>query len=120
MISGTHTVIFTKNSEVDRAFFRDVLKLNSTDFGDGWLIFALPPSEVGMHPTDNTPHHEMYLMCDSITDFVHKLKAHGITCKDIEEMPWGKVSSFTLPGGSELGVYEPNHQRPVYGEKKRL
>ena len=68
MITGIHAIVFTKDAEAARAFFRDVLGLESVDAGGGWLIFALPPSELGVHPTeDSGPHHEFSLMCDDIT-----------------------------------------------------
>lgn len=51
-ITGVHAVLFTKDAERLRAFFRDVLGLSSADAGGGWLIFALPPAELAAHPTD--------------------------------------------------------------------
>jgi hypothetical protein len=112
MITGAHAIIYSKNAEEDKNFFKSVLKLTNVDVGRGWLIFGLPPSEVAVHPgTDNTSH-ELYLMCDDIKKFIEEVGKHNISCSEPEDQGWGILSHMTLPGGGLLGVYQPRHQRP--------
>ena len=114
MIAGVHTIIFTNDAEADRAFFRDVLDLPSVDAGGGWLIFALPPTELAAHPTDGDAHHELYLMCDDIRATVEELASKGIEfTKGISDEGFGLLTAFRLPGGSELALYEPRHPSPL-------
>jgi catechol 2,3-dioxygenase-like lactoylglutathione lyase family enzyme len=112
MIIGAHTVIFSKDPDADRAFFRDILRLPNVDAGDGWLIFALPQSEVAMHPTDKSGASEFFLMCDDVHAFMTKLKKNGIKCTKATEQGWGLLTTVTLPGGGKVGVYQPRHKRP--------
>jgi hypothetical protein len=112
MITGAHSIIYSKNPEADRAFLRDVLKLPNVDVGDGWLIFGLPPAEVAIHPSDENDQHEFYLMCDDIEAFVAQMKKSGIACGPVDDQGWGLLSQLTLPGGGKLGVYQPRHARP--------
>ncbi len=112
MITGTHVIIYSKNAEADKAFFRDILKLTNVDVGHGWLIFGLPPSELAVHPDAENEHHEIYLMCDDIRKFVEQVKEHKIVCGEIKDEGWGLLVQLTLPGGGKLGVYEPRHERP--------
>jgi hypothetical protein len=112
MINGAHIIIYSKDADADRAFLRDVLKLSHVDVGGGWLIFALPPSEVAVHPAEETEHQEMYLMCDSIDAFIAGMKEHGIACGEVQNMGWGMLTQITLPGGGKLGAYQPRHARP--------
>ena len=112
MITGIHALLFSKQADEVRAFFRDVLGFESVDAGSGWLIFALPPSEVAVHPAEETEHQEMYLMCDSIDAFIAEMKRHNITCSEPRNMGWGVLTQITLPGGGKLGVYQPRHARP--------
>lgn len=112
MISGVHNIIYSKNAEADKAFFRDVLKLTNVDVGHGWLIFKLPTSELAIHPSEGSEHHEIYLMCDDINLFVQQMTEHKIVCSDIINQGWGQLVELTLPGGGKLGVYEPRHARP--------
>lgn len=112
MISGVHTIIYSKNAEADKAFFRDILKLTNVDVGHGWLIFGLPPSELAVHPAEGSQHHEIYLMCDDVNKFVQQMKAHKITCSEVQDQGWGLLTELTLPGGGKLGVYQPRHERP--------
>ncbi|MGE0785975.1 MAG: VOC family protein [Sandaracinaceae bacterium] len=109
MIRAAHTILYSKDAEADRAFFRDVLGFSHVDVGGGWLIFALPPSEVAMHPSDTGGKHELYLVCDSITAFVASMKERGVPCTAVHEERWGSLVRVTLPSGAELGVYEPKH-----------
>jgi hypothetical protein len=112
MIIGAHSIIYSKNAEADRVFLRDVLKLQNTDAGQGWLIFGLPPSEVAVHPSDENDHHEFYLMCDDIQGFTRSLREKKIDCSPIHEERWGSLTQVSLPGGGKLGVYQPKHPRP--------
>lgn len=112
MITGAHSIIYSKDPEADRAFFRDVLEFKNVDVGDGWLIFGLPPSEVAVHPSEKNDVHEFYLMCDDIEAFVADMGGKDIACSDPQDLGWGVLTALTLPGGGKLGVYEPRHARP--------
>jgi hypothetical protein len=112
MITGAHTVIFSKDPDADRAFLRDTLKLASVDAGDGWLIFSLPPSEVAIHPGEKNNVHQFYLICDDIKSFVSEMKKEGIKCSVPNDEGWGVLTNLTLPGGGTLCVYQPRHERP--------
>jgi hypothetical protein len=112
MLIGAHSIIYSKDPEADRAFFRDVLRLPNVDVGHGWLIFGLPPSEVAVHPSDANHRHELYLMCDDINAFVASMTAAKIPCSAVTDQRWGLLTQLTLPGGGELGVYQPRHPRP--------
>ncbi len=113
MINGAHIVIYTKDAEADRAFFRDVLKLSSVDAGHGWLIFALPPIEAAFHDSEKNDQHELYLMCDNIAATLKDLKSKSVKVSDISEQRWGKVAGFILPGGGKIGIYQPSHPSPL-------
>jgi predicted enzyme related to lactoylglutathione lyase len=114
MITGVHAVIFTSDAERDRAFFRDVLELPSVDAGGGWLIFALPPAELAAHPADEGGGHELYLMCDDVHATVAELKAKGVdVAGSISDEGFGLVTAIRLPGGGELGLYQPKHPSPL-------
>ena len=114
MITGAHTVIYSRDADGVRSFLRDVLELPSVDAGGGWLIFALPPAEVAAHPTDGAGSCELYLMCDDIHDTVAELRSKGVEfSRPVSEERWGSVTSIALPGGGELGLYEPKHPRPA-------
>jgi len=112
MITGAHSIIYSKKSEEDRAFLKDVLQFPYVDVGHGWLIFGLPPSEVAVHPSEKGGTHELYLMCDDIEAFVADMKKRGIATDPVENQGWGLLSNVTLPGGGKLGVYQPRHARP--------
>ena len=112
MINGAHIVVYTTDAEADRAFFREVLGFRSVDAGHGWLIFALPAAESAFHPAEENGRHELYLMCDDLKAEMARLKARGAECGDVAEAGWGKVTKIRLPGGGEIGLYEPRHARP--------
>jgi hypothetical protein len=112
VITGAHTIIFSKDAGADRAFFRDVLKLTNVDAGDGWLIFGLPPSEVAVHPADENGAHELYLLCDDVEEFVAEMARQGVATGPVTDEGWGLLTRLTLPGGGALGVYQPRHARP--------
>jgi len=113
VITGAHAIIYSQDADGVRAFLTDVLGLPSVDAGHGWLIFALPPAEVAAHPTDGDGRHELYLMCDDIHATVAELRAKGVDfIRPIAEERWGSVTAISLPGGGELGLYEPKHPSP--------
>ena len=113
MITGAHAIIYSQDADGVRAFLTDVLGLPSVDAGHGWLIFALPPAEVAAHPTDGKGRHELYLVCDDIHATVAELRAKGVDfIRPIAEERWGSVTAISLPGGGELGLYEPKHPSP--------
>ena len=115
MITGVHAVVFTKNAEATRGFFRDVLGFSSVDAGGGWLIFTLPPAELAAHPTDGAAHHELYLMCDDVHATVDELKSKGVEfSRPISDEGFGLLTAMSLPGGGELGLYEPKHPSPLF------
>lgn len=110
MIQGAHVIIYSRDADADRAFLRDVLGYPHVDAGNGWLIFRLPPAEVAVHPTDGDPAHELFLMCDDVTATVEELTAKGVEfTMPITELRWGLRTALRLPGGGELGLYEPRH-----------
>jgi hypothetical protein len=112
MIIGAHSIIYSTNPELDRAFFRDVLKFPSVDIGDGWLVFGLPPAEVAVHPSEKNDVHELYLMCDDVQALTAEMKQHNIVYSEVQNQAWGLLIHLSLPGGGRLGIYEPRHSRP--------
>jgi hypothetical protein len=112
LITGAHSIIYSKRPEADRKFFRDVLGLPNVDVGEGWLIFGLPPAEVAFHPSSKNDVHEFYLMCEDVTAFTASMKKREIACSPARNLGWGVLTQLTLPGGGKLGVYEPRHARP--------
>ena len=114
-------MFYSRNPEADRAFFRDVLEFRAIDIGRGWMIFALPPAEAAVHPGDgqfSETHagHQMmgalvYLMCDDLDTTMDELAAKGATLTAVTEARWGRLTSLRLPGGGEVGLYEPRHPR---------
>ena len=114
MITGVHAIIYSKQAERAMGFFKDTLGLSSVDAGGGWLIFALPPSELAVHPTDETGSHELFLVCDNVQQTVEELKAKGVeTVEPITEQRWGLLTRLRLPSGDEIGLYEPKHAAMV-------
>lgn len=111
MINGAHVIVYSTDAEADRAFFRDVLGYPSVDAGHGWLIFRLPPAEVAVHPAD-APAHELLLMCDDLEETMRELTARGVEfVRPVGRQRWGTLTAFRLPGGGEVGLYEPLHER---------
>jgi catechol 2,3-dioxygenase-like lactoylglutathione lyase family enzyme len=109
MINGAHVILHSRDAEADRAFFRDMLGYPNVDAGGGWLIFKLPPAEVAVHPGD-TQAHELYLMCDDVEATVGELTAEGIEfTKPVTDAGWGLLTALRLPGGGEVGLYQPRH-----------
>ena len=109
MISGAHVVVYSKNAEADRSFFRDVVGFKSVDAGHGWLIFALPLSEVAFHPSDENGGHKLYLMCDDLKAEMTFLSEQNVACSEVQEAPWGSTTTILLPSGGALRLYQPRH-----------
>ena len=113
MIFGAHTIVYSKDAEADRAFLRDVLGFPSVDAGHGWLIFALPPSELAVHPAAENGQHQLYFLCDDIQAEVASLSTKGVSCSNVHEERWGAVTMIRLPGGGEVGLYQPKHKTAI-------
>lgn len=119
MINGSHFLLYSKHPEADRAFLRDALELRSVDAGRGWLIFALPPAEIAVHPIDEDAPPQnpdgqvvgasLYLMCDDLDSTMKSLEARNVLFSEVNEAPWGIVTTLRLPGGGEIGLYQPTH-----------
>ena len=113
MIIGAHVLLYSKDAEADRAFFRDVLGFPHVDAGYGWLIFKLPPGEAAVHPLDGDEAGprgaDFYLMCDDLAAQVAALRSKGIACAEIDQAPWGAKTTVKLPSGGSLGLYQPRH-----------
>jgi hypothetical protein len=119
MITGAHVLLYSQEPEADRAFFRDILGFPSVDVGEGWLIFKLPASEMAVHPTNgaSTQEHSghrllgalLYLMCDDLAAQIKMLQSSGVNCTEITQAPWGLKTTIELPGGGEIGLYQPMH-----------
>jgi len=109
MINGVHALVYAKDAEKVRAFFKDTLGFPSVDAGHGWLIFTLPPAELGIHPAEGEIHHEIYLMCDDVKATVAELRKKHVKCGPIREQGFGLVTSLTIPGGGTMGLYQPTH-----------
>jgi catechol 2,3-dioxygenase-like lactoylglutathione lyase family enzyme len=108
-----HAIVFSPEAEKVRKFFGDVLGLSSVDAGGGWLIFALPPAELAVHPADGDARHELYLMCDSINATLAELRDKGVeVAQDVTDQGWGLLAAIRLPDGSEFPIYEPRHPSP--------
>jgi len=115
VITGAHAIIYTSDAEADRTFFRDVLGFDSVDAGGGWLIFKLPPAELAAHPSETGGRHELYLMCDDVHATVEELTAKGVAiARDVTDEGFGLMTAIRLPGGGELGLYEPRHPSPLF------
>ena len=109
MIFGAHVIAYSKDATADRKFLRDVLGLPFVDAGHDWLIFALPPAEMAVHPADESVGHELFLMCDDLKAEIATLEAKGVQCTEVEEARWGSITKIALPGGGEVGLYQPSH-----------
>jgi catechol 2,3-dioxygenase-like lactoylglutathione lyase family enzyme len=129
MIDGAHIILYSRDPEADRAFFRDVLRFDSVDAGHGWLIFALPPAEAAFHGLEKQrleeddedrndlpekARHELYFMCDDITATLDDLKKKKVPVSAVNEQRWGSIATLTLPSGGKVGIYEPKHPKPKH------
>ena len=114
MITGMHAIVFSPEAEKVRAFFGDVLGLSSVDAGGGWRIFAMPLTELAVHPADGDGRHELYLMCDDIHATLTELRDKGVeVARDVADQGWGLLAAIRLPDGSEFPIYEPRHRSPL-------
>lgn len=119
MINGVHILLYSRDPEADRIFFRDVLEFPAIDIGHGWLIFAMPPAEAAVHPTGGTTSQthagrdllgaEVYFMCDDLHSYMQTLKSKNVECTAIENERWGMKTMIRLPSGGEIGLYQPSH-----------
>jgi predicted enzyme related to lactoylglutathione lyase len=113
VITGVHAIIFSPDAEKARAFFADVLNMQSADAGGGWPIFALPPAELAVHPAEGDSRHELYLMCDDIHATLAELRGKGVAvARDISDQGWGLLAAIRLPDGTEFPIYQPRHPSP--------
>ena len=113
MITGVHALMFSPEAEKVRGFLADTLDLTSVDAGGGWPIFALPPAELAVHPTEGDSRHELYLMCDDIRATLADLTARGVeVSQEPSDKGWGVLAAIRLPDGTELSIYEPRHPTP--------
>jgi hypothetical protein len=128
MIIGTHFLLYSKDAEADRAFFRDVLELPFVNVGEGWLIFGMSPAEAGIHPLDGEFSQDhaghrllgavLYLMCDDLNATIASLKAKSVHCSEVESAPWGSKTTIPLPSGGEIGLYQPRHETALHLKSK--
>jgi catechol 2,3-dioxygenase-like lactoylglutathione lyase family enzyme len=135
MIRGIHLLLYTTNPDADRAFLRDTLNLRAVDAGGGWLIFALPPAEIAVHPSDTNlvlaiapdpgePGQggsaqaekqpamlgaQTFFITDDVDAAVRTLASRGVACDPVRDAPWGRFTAFALPSGGRLGLYQPMH-----------
>jgi hypothetical protein len=109
MILGAHIIIYSRDAAADRAFLRDVLGFASVDAGHDWLIFALPPAEAAVHPAEENDRHELYFICDDLNAEIAVLALEGVRCSEVWEERWGSITHMRLPGGGEVGLYQPKH-----------
>jgi catechol 2,3-dioxygenase-like lactoylglutathione lyase family enzyme len=119
VIAGAHTILYADDAEKARAFLRDVLGTSGVDAGDGWLIFALPPGEIAVHPeSERRPSgsHELYFMCHDIEQTVADLEAKGVEfTAPVSDEGWGLLTRLKVPGAGEIGLYQPRHPSPLAG-----
>jgi catechol 2,3-dioxygenase-like lactoylglutathione lyase family enzyme len=113
MIFGAHVIVYSKDPTADRAFFRDVLGFSFVDAGHDWLIFALPPAELALHPAEGDEGHELYFMSDDLNADIAALADKDVRCSGVEEVRWGSVSTIRLPGGGDIRLYQPKHPSPL-------
>jgi hypothetical protein len=123
VINGTHFLLYSQAPESDRAFLRDVLGFHSVDAGRGWLIFALPPAEIAVHPADDGSAQSntdegvagtaLYLLCDDLKSTMRSLEAKKATFEPVQDTAWGIVTAFALPSGAKIGLYQPKHPTAV-------
>jgi len=106
-------IIYSKDVEADRDFFRNVLGFASVDAGHGWLIFAMPQAEAAFHPSDANDVHELYFMCEDLKAEMAALAEKGVRCSDVQEARWGSITKIQLPGGGKVGLYQPKHPTAI-------
>jgi predicted enzyme related to lactoylglutathione lyase len=118
-ITGVHTLLYTSEPEAVRAILRDVFGWQHVDDGDGWLIFALPPAEVGVHPAEGPNwesgvRHQISLMCDDLDTTIRELGEHGVEVRGApRDEGYGITTTIVLPGDLEVMLYEPRHRTAI-------
>jgi predicted enzyme related to lactoylglutathione lyase len=113
MINAVHSILFAHDADAARAFFDDVLELDSVDAGGGWRIFALPPAELAVHPAETGGGQELYLMSDDLEGTLARLRDRGVqVAAEPSDQGWGVLASIEVPGFGPLGLYEPRHPVP--------
>lgn len=115
MFTGLHAILYSKDAERLRTFFHDVLEWKHVDAGHGWLIFAAPPAELAMHPTEGEGSAELYLMCDDLDEAISRLRSKGVECGAVSNQGWGRLTYMQLPDGGKLGLYQPRHPTAISG-----
>ena len=109
MIFGAHVIVYSKDATADRVFLREVLGLSSVDAGHGWLIFALPPAEVAVHPAERMTGTKCISCVDDLKAEIAALGKKGVHCSEVHEERWGSITKIRLPGGGDIGLYQPKH-----------
>ena len=113
-VVAAHMLVYTPEADAVRAIFRDVFGWKSVEDHPGWLIFALPPSELGVHPSEGSTKHEICLICDDLAVTMAELRAKGIDFRgEPEDQGFGVVTTMLLPGGVEVLLYERKHETPL-------
>jgi hypothetical protein len=118
-ITGVHALLYTPEPEAVRAVFRDVFGWPHVDAGDGWLIFALPPAEVGVHPAEGPTYeantrHQLSIMCDDIVATVADLRERHLEIRgEPQDEGWGITTTIVLPGDLQVMLYEPRHPTAI-------
>ena len=112
-ILGAHVIVYSKKADADRKFLADLFGTKGADAGGGWMIYALPPAEIAVHPSDENDVHELYVMVDDVEAFVAAMKKKKVKCEAVSDQRWGLLTSITMPSGGKLGVYQPKHASPI-------
>jgi hypothetical protein len=118
-VTGAHVLLYTSEPDAVRSIFRDVFGWNHVDNGHGWLIFALPPAELGVHPGEGPTfaagvRHQLSLMCDDINGTIAELRAKGLEIRgEPHDEGWGTTTTIVLPGGLDVMLYEPRHRTVI-------
>ena len=118
-IIGTHAPLYTSEPDAVRALFRDVFGWRHVDAGHGWLVFALPPAELGIHPAEGPTfesgvRHQLSFMCDDIQETIADLRSKGIEVRgDPQDEGYGITTTVALPGGLDVMLYEPRHETAI-------
>lgn len=128
MFTGAHFLLYSKNSEADRAFFRDILNLRAFDVGGGWLIFAMSPAEAAIHPLEGEFSRKHagydllgavpYLMCDDLEAVMDNLKRKNVHCSEVQNAQWGRATTIPMPSGGRIGLYQPSHPTALDSNSK--
>ena len=113
-IVGAHMLLYTPEADALRAVLRDALGWDSVEDTPGWLIFKLPPAELGVHPSEGATKHEVSLMCDDLEATMAELRGKGIEFRgEPKDESFGITATMLLPGGVELMLYQPKHASPL-------